>query len=555
MNHPLSPAGRSEALARMGREPLDLLVIGGGITGCGLARDAALRGLATGLVEKVDFGYGTSSRSSKLVHGGMRYLLYGDVRMVCESGRERKVLRRLAPHLVHPLPFLYPTQSWAGLAGMRAAFWVYDRLVGASTEEQSQVLSRDEVRRRAPHLREPLVGGVTYGEYLTDDARLTLENAMSAALNGALVANHAPVVGFVHARGRLAGALVRDDLTGRVCEVRARVVVNATGPWAEETLRLGGDAVPGHILPSKGVHLGFSAARLPLAGALVLRGTSGRQGFAIRRGDLVYVGTTDEVHHGPIDEPTADAGAVASLLTLTQECFAGLGLTESDIVTTWAGLRPLIAAPGKTPRDTSRHDHVWESPDGLITIAGGKLTTYRPMAARVMQHVAAALGRDLRENRRTAEEPLPGADLQGESQRGVQALLAAGGLPPAAAQRLAGLYGTRTRDAALALAEDPGLREPVGPGSPVLRVEVWLAVQQEMACSLLDFMDRRSGLLLFGLDHGCGVAPGAAAFMADLLGWSPAEASAQMAAYQAAVARSAGAYGMQHHECNTPARG
>jgi glycerol-3-phosphate dehydrogenase len=513
----------------MAAGPVDLLIIGGGITGCGLAREAALRGLSVALVERDDFGCGTSGRSSKLVHGGLRYLAYGDFRMVREAVRERRVLRQIAPHLVHPLPFVMPIWKGQSLAKYRLGLWLFDRLADADQFERRRLLSPGEVAAELPGLRPGLKGGLTYGEYFTDDARLTLENALSAAELGALVANHAPAVALTQERGRVTGATVRDELTGEAYTIQAKVTVNATGPWAARTLELSGQPAPKTIQPSKGIHLIFSADRLPIGGAATLMAPSGRAGFAIRRWDCVYLGTTDEAYHGPLDQVGADSRAVDDLLALAQECFPALELTRADVLGTWAGLRPLIAEPGKSPRDTSRHDEVWVGPQGLLTVAGGKLTTYRPMANRVMAHVEQALGRDRIPGRAGAPAALlPGA----ASPAPPRADLAAAGIAPEAAERIAWLYGTFSHRLLAYGRENPAWLAPVVPGHPLLRAQVRLAVEQEMALSLTDLLDRRTSQLLFTPDHGTAVAAAAAALMGQLLGWSDEETARQLYNYR-----------------------
>lgn len=534
--NPFSPEGRKAALQGMADEPFDLLIVGGGITGSGLARDATLRGLKVGLVEKQDFAYGTSSRSSKLVHGGIRYLAYGNVGLVRESAQARKVLKHIAPHLVHPLPFLFPLYRGDSMTKMRVGFWMFDRLAAVSPGEEHKMLKTSEVAAKAPALRGPTIGGFVYGEYITDDARLTLENAMSAAQHGARVANHAVVVRFLYDQGRVTGARVRDQFDGQEYDVRARVVVNATGPWAEETLGLGQSPAPKRLLPSKGVHLLFSAGRLPIEGAVALKSPSGREGFAIRRWGFTYVGTSDVAYHGRLDRPVADRAAVLDVLEMAQDCFPSLNLTEADVVSTWAGLRPLIFEAGKSPRDTSRHDEIWRSPEGLLTIAGGKLTTYRPMAARAMERVAKELGRDLGDNHRTAEVPLPGGDLEGQDfstfSEAMTAELQRRGVSAEAAQRITWLYGNRVRDL-LALGDrDPAWLEPLAASVPALRGEVRLAIEQEMAGSLTDFMDRRTALLIFSNNHGLAAVDAVSTLMAERLGWSDAERAAQVEDYR-----------------------
>lgn len=524
--HPFSPAGRQAALAAMADREHDLLIVGGGVTGCGLAREAALRGLSVALVERDDFGCGTSGRSSKLIHGGLRYLAYGDFRMVREAARERHVLRQIAPHLVHPLPFLMPI--WTGYAKYRLALWLFDLLAGAGPSERHRILDAQEVAERLPGVQtKGLKGGLLYGEYVTDDARLTLENALSAAEHGALVANHARAVTLDHERGRVVGATICDELTDQVYRVKARLTVNATGPWAAHTLGVSGLAAPKALFPSKGIHLLFAAERLPIQGAVALNAPSGRAGFAIRRWGYVYVGTTDDPYDGPLDSPTADSKSVGALLALVQECFPALHLTRADILGTWAGLRPLIAEPGKTARDTSRHDEVWAGPDGLLTVAGGKLTTYRPMSRRVMTCVQAALRMPPDADAgRSATVPLPGA--------GAPVSL---DIDPQAQERIAWLYGARTRNLQAMGAE---WLAPLAPGVPVLRGEVRLAVEQEMALTLTDFLDRRSSLLLFSPDHGLAAAEAAAGLMGDLLGWTASEQARQLDRYRMA----AGAHGL-----------
>lgn len=526
--HPFSPAGRRAALERMAASEVDLLIIGGGITGCGIAREAALRGLSVALVERDDFGCGTSGRSSKLIHGGLRYLAYGDFAMVREAARERRILREIAPHLVHPLPFLMPV--WQGWAKYRLALWLFDLLAKAAPSERHRLLTPGEVEARLPGLRKGLKGGLLYGEYVTDDARLTLENALSAAEHGALVANHAPVITItMDHKSRVTGAVVRDELSGETYSVRARVTVNATGPWAALTLTASGITAPKALLPSKGIHLVFSAERLPVDGALALNAPSGRAGFAIRRWDHVYVGTTDDAYTGPLDLVTAGDDAVNSLLALVQECFPALELTRRDIAGTWAGLRPLIAEPGKSPRDTSRHDEVWAGPDGLLTVAGGKLTTYRPMARRVMKSVERALGLPPGQTGKSAGEPLPGARAPRPTQRDLEA----GGLPPKAAERIAWLYGAHAHRLLEMGREDPAWLQPIAAGIPGIRGEVRLAVEQEMALTLPDVMDRRGALLLFSANQGLAAAEAVAGLMGQLLGWPEERRDRQLADYRA----------------------
>ncbi|MCL5676480.1 MAG: FAD-dependent oxidoreductase, partial [Firmicutes bacterium] len=341
-----------------------------------------------------------------------------------------------------------------------------------------------------------------------------------------------------------AGVRVKDEFSGKEYGVRAKVVVNATGPWAEETMNLGGTPVPKDLLLSKGIHLLFRAGRLPVEGAVALKSPSGREGFAIRRWNFVYVGTSDEAHHGDLDRPKADRAAVLDVLKMAQDCFPSIGLTEQDIVSTWAGLRPLIAEEGRSPRDTSRHDEVWRGPEGLLTIAGGKLTTYRPMAQRVMAHVARELGRDLGDNHRTTEVPLPGGDLGGQEfaafQQEMRDALQTRDVSDQAAERVTWLYGNRVRELLRLGDEDQTWLQPLAAGVPALRGEVKLAMEQEMAGSLNDFMDRRSALLIFSQDHGLAAAEEVSRLMAERLGWSEADRAEQVEQYR----QTAGTHGV-----------
>ncbi|MSR19570.1 MAG: glycerol-3-phosphate dehydrogenase/oxidase [Gemmatimonadetes bacterium] len=533
--HAFSPAGRLRALQDMATSELDVLVIGGGITGAGIARDAALRGWRVALVEKEDFGFGTSSRSSKIVHGGVRYLEYGHFLLVRESARERRVVQSIAPHLVHRLDFLYPVFEPDSLMKIRAGLAVFDWLATAEGGEKHSTLEPKQVREQLPGLRDPLRGAVLYPEYITDDARLTLENVVSAAEHGALVANRARAEAlFRDGSGRIQGARVRDTLDGSVYEVQARAVVNAGGPWAQSILEESGLPAPKQIRPSKGIHILLPAERLPLRGATFLKTAAGRRGLAMRRLNYVYVGTTDDEYSGSLDTPRATRAEVLDVLAMTQDSFPDAGLGIDDVLATWAGIRPLIAEEGKSTRDTSREDEVWTTPPGLVTIAGGKLTTYRRMAGRVIDALRDDLGAPPNDTDRTADVLLPGApagDVVAFSEDRARRLRAAG-VPQPTIERLCWLYG-RQLDGLLELgSQDAAWLAPLGPGVPAVRGEVKLAVETEMACTLADFMDRRSALLLFSPNFGLAGAVEAAAIMGGLLGWDAARRAEELASYQ-----------------------
>ena len=528
--------GRRDALVRLGRDRLDLLIVGGGITGCGIARDAALRGWRVGLVEKEDFAFGTSSRSSKIIHGGVRYLEYGHFLLVRESAQERAVLRDIAPHLVHPIPFVFPVFGGESLLKIRLGLRVFDGLSGAEGLEKHETLTAEEVREQLPGLRDPLKGAVRYPEYITDDARLTLENAQCAAQHGALVVNHARVQDVRMVDGRVDGCTVVDLIEDQTVDVSAKVIVNATGAWTADLLAEGGFEAEFSLIPSKGIHILLSAERLPIEGATFLRATNGKRGLAMRRLDYVYVGTTDDEYDGSLDRPRATLSDVDEVLDMVKDCFPEQKLGYDDVLATWAGVRPLIQEEGKSTRDTSREDAVWHSPPGLITVAGGKLTTYRQMAIRVLELVDPELGPAPGLPGRTAIDPLPGAlvgpgGLDAFHAERSQDLLEAG-VAPSVVERLCWLYGKQLDDLLGLAAGEPSWLEPLAPDVPALRGEVFLAVEREMALTLADFMDRRAALLLFSPNFGLAGAEAAADIMAEALGWDADRKARELAEYR-----------------------
>jgi glycerol-3-phosphate dehydrogenase len=517
---PLAPAGRLKTRAALQTNRFDLLVVGGGITGAGVAREAAMRGLSVALVEKSDFGAGTSSRSSKIIHGGVRYLEYLQLRMVRESARERRALRRMAPHLVHPLPFLYPVFGGESFLKIRAGLLLFDVLAGSPRDERSRSLSPTETRERLPGLRDPLKGAVLYPEYLTDDARFTLANIEAAAENGAQVMNHCEATEVLQTGGRVVGARVRDRESGEDFAIEADVTVNATGPWAQAFLEGADLPVPARITPSKGIHILLRRERLPLKAATFLRSSTGRRGLAMPRGPWVYVGTSDDPYHDDLDRPRAEVAEVDELVAMTSDCFPTAAITADDVVATWAGIRPLIHEEGKTTRDMSRHDEVWISPPGLVTVAGGKLTTYRPMAKRILARVAETRGRSLPDRIVDDEASLPGAPDESldRFRRRMDDALHASGVAEEVRSRLHRLYGTELERMMEWQADDPLTLSRLHPGLPALRGEIRLAVRQG-ARTLADAFDRRMAMLLFTEGGGIDAARAGAELMAEALGW------------------------------------
>jgi len=524
MAPPLSPETREATLARLPAERLDLLVVGGGITGAGIARDAALRGLAVALVERTDFAAGTSSRSSKLIHGGVRYLEQGDVALVRESATERQVLRRLAPHLTVPLRMVMPTYGRAMHAKLAVGLWTFEKIASVPADERHAMWSREETLHHEPTLDgRHLFGAATFTEYLTDDARLVLATVKGAQAGGALCVNHVAVTALEPAPTETVVRL-RDALGGADYRVSARVVVNAAGPWVDEVRALAGARRGPRLHLTKGIHLVVPHVRLPVGHAVVMQARDRRSVFAVPRDGATYIGTTDTDHGPPVDHPEVTAEDAEYLLDAANRCFTGPPLAPTDVTGTWAGLRPLLHEEGKRPSEISRKDEIMvDTATGLVSIAGGKLTTYRRMAERVVDLVCERLGH--RVPCRTDAVPLPGGERLPEEV--ARKLLA---LPAGAAERLVRLYGAEAETIAARGGETvPGL--PI-----VLRGEVEHVLDAEMTLTLEDLLERRTRLLLFDPHQGLDGLEAVASTAAARLGWTPARTAAEIDAYRALAA-------------------
>ncbi len=536
---------------RLGSE-VDVLVVGGGIVGAGIARDAARRGLSVALVERSDLASGTSSRSSKLVHGGLRYLETYEFSLVFESVSERRILMDVAPHLVNPLGFLFPVykDSRTKLAVLNAGMWLYDGLALFRSPKRHRKLKPAEVESAEPGLRrEGLKGAPLYYDCATDDARLTVEVALDAADAGATVATWAEVLSFLSdEQGRVTGATVKNVRTGATKEVHAKAVVNATGPWTDRTLALGGKQPRTLLRRTKGVHIVVDAAKLPVSHAIVcFHPSDDRVLFVIPWGDRSYVGTTDTDFDGDPSEVYATRDDVAYLLAAANAYFPEHQLTESDVISTWAGLRPLISPPdtGVKASQVSREHEILIGENGLITIAGGKLTTFRRMAGEVVDTVvrllrlSSALPHGLGESR-TDRMPLPGAvgwpadDDPSSIERRVIAA-ACGRIDGATAKNLTATYGTAALSVAALCAGDPSLATPLAEGRPEILAQVDWAVTRELASTVADVMIRRTQLYYRDHDQGLGAALAVADRMGELIGWSSSEKKRALAAYEAEV--------------------
>jgi glycerol-3-phosphate dehydrogenase len=538
------PPSRASTIARLAREEFELLVVGGGATGAGIARDAATRGVRVALVEAGDFAGQTSSQSSRLIHGGLRYLQYGDLRLVFEGLTERRHLMTTAPHLCRPVEFVFPGYRGErpGLFTEGVGIGLYNALALWRPPATSRRLDAHEVYALAPELRSAnLLGAQCYVDCQTDDARLVLENVLDAEIAGAAVLSHAPVRALERDdRGRVRGALVYADLVEAAFPVRARVVVNATGPFSDAF-----DRGRHNLRPTLGVHVVVSAERLPHGGrVVVLRSPrDNRLFFVLPAGPRTVIGTTDTDWPAAAGRPPSLADVVRArradveyLLEAANHGFPPARLVPDDVLATTAGLRPLIATSANTPSQTSREHELVREPDGLLTIVGGKLTTLRRMGAEVVDDVVEILrdkGREEPVGPCVSEtRPLPGggppAPLPADRDE----------LPPDVREHLAGTYGSRVLDLLALRATAPALASRIDPELPYIWAEVVHAIQREHAREVADVLMRRVPLFRQARDQGLGAAPLVAASLGEILGWSSSRRAASLEAYQNAVARS-----------------
>lgn len=537
MSSPGTAFDRDVALGRLGEENFDVLVVGGGITGAGVALDAAARGLRVALVERADFASGTSSKSSKMVHGGLRYLQQREYLLVYENLAERQRLLDNAPHLVTPLPFLIPLFGRDGTVNRvvaraySTALWLYDLTGGLRIGKRHRRVGVDEVVAHMPTLRaDRLVAGFLYYDARADDARLTLAVARTAVLDhGAAAANYTPVVGLLKdATGRLTGARLAPTGAAEL-EVRASVVVNAAGVWADDVRSLDEGADPESLRPAKGVHLTVPWDRLRCDIAAVLPVSKDRRSiFVVPWGDRVYLGTTDTDYDGPMDHPVCTPEDVQYILGAVN-VFVTEPLSERDVVGTWAGLRPLIrGATSERTADLSRRHQVAVSASGLVSITGGKLTTYRKMAADTVDTVVRGLGRGSRRSPTRALR-LRGAEgtaeLRGEAADGAAVRL---GTDRDTLAHLVDRYGGEARAVLAMTGADPSLARPLVPGLPYLAAEAVYAARYEMARTVVDVLSRRTRALLLDAGASAAAAPEVARLLAPELGWDAEEADAQV---------------------------
>ena len=545
---------RRAAIARALATPsFDLLVIGGGINGAGIARDAAMRGLNVALVEQGDFASGTSSKSSKLIHGGLRYLENFEFALVLEASRERDRLRRhLAPHLVQPMPFVFPVFAGDPVGRLRltAGLWVYDGLSAFRNIARHRSWSRRTTLKQEPQLRSNgLRGALHYYDCWTDDARLTLETILAAVSAGAVVGNYVAVEQLLRDEHGLTGARVHDRIGGEAFTITARQIVNATGPWLDRVRALDDPSAAPVLRLTKGVHIIVPRERVGNVHAIVVRAPrDGRVMFAIPWDEQVLVGTTDTDFDGAPDTVAADADDVSYLLEAVNAYFPSAQLTESDVIGAYAGLRPLVApAESATPSETSREEHIFESASGLLSIGGGKLTTYRRVSERVVDAVVARLEtRDPSRRFRpclTAVTPLPGAKVDMRERGGFPgfAKRVRATKPPAVDDALVAYllnrYGTAAPELIALLAVDPQAARRIVAALPYRYAEVTRAAAVEMAVTLDDTLRRRAPIAFRDRDGGVAAADEVAAKMRAVHGWNDTETARVVDDYRRGVER------------------
>ncbi|MFP5334426.1 MAG: glycerol-3-phosphate dehydrogenase/oxidase [Actinomycetes bacterium] len=535
----LGPQEREQALAAMEAGELDVLVVGGGVVGAGSALDAATRGLSTGLVEARDWASGTSSRSSKLIHGGLRYLEMLDFGLVREALAERALLlQRLAPHLVRPVPFLYPlTRRVWERPYVGAGLTLYDSMaLTAGTSRgvpHHRHLTRRGALREAPSLRrDALVGAVQYYDAQVDDARHTMTVVRTAAAYGAHVANRARVVGFLREGERVVGARVVDLESGREIQVRARQVVNATGVWTDETQAMVGERGQFKVRASKGIHLVVPRDRIQSRTGLILR-TATSVLFVIPWGRHWVIGTTDTDWSLDKAHPAASSRDIDYLLEHVNRVLV-TPLTREDVEGVYAGLRPLLSGESDPTSKLSREHVVAHPVPGLVVVAGGKYTTYRVMAKDAVDEVARSLDFRVAESC-TDQIPLVGAEGYAAAWNARRRTASEAGVHVARVEHLLHRYGSLTPEVLALVADDPSLGEPLPGADDYLAAEVVYAAAAEGARHLDDVLTRRTRISIESWDRGVSAAPRAAELMGGVLGWSEEQVGKEISHYLARV--------------------
>ena len=536
-----SPRTRRSDVQAAEQTHFDLIVVGGGINGAGVLRDASLRGLKCLVIEKDDFASGTSSKSSKLIHGGLRYLKHFDFLLTRESCVERNLLTQQNPHLVEPIPFLFPIyetdKEGPFLVGL--GMWIYEALSSFNNYRRFKMLKPSQCKELAPDLDiSGLKGAAYYYDAWADDARLVLESIKSGVRAGGVAFNHMEVTAFEKEHGSVVGVKVKDHITGETHIFHSQVVLNATGTWVDATRGMDHNIAASVLKPTKGVHIVVPRERIKQDPTLAFSTVPDRRlMFSIPWGKVLIIGTTDTHYEGSRDEVTATTEDVDYILAATNRVFPDANLTYDDVISTFAGLRPLVAAEDTDdPGAISREHQIFEDPSGLISIAGGKLTTYRLMARELVDRVIDRLpeAQRLQTKPCVTDQPICGVrlDVPAEIER-----LKAQGFDEETADRLIRTYGPDAYEV-LAVADelDDG-RAPIQPGESYLRGELIYAARREAAYSLADVLTRRLRMALWTAGQGLEIAEEASRLLATELGWSEPQRLAEVQAYVDWIAR------------------
>ncbi|MDQ0257261.1 glycerol-3-phosphate dehydrogenase [Evansella vedderi] len=526
MEKAFSGLERKKYLKELSSKELDILIIGGGITGAGIALDAISRGYSAGLIEMQDFAAGTSSRSTKLVHGGLRYLKQLEIKLVSEVGKERAIVYENAPHVTTPEWMLLPIIKGGTFGKFTTSFGlkIYDYLAQVKKHEKRRMLNREQTIAKEPLIRkEGLKGSGLYAEYRTDDARLTIEVLKKAVALGATAVNYAKVEKFLYENGKVVGVVAQDLLTKEEYHIRARKVVNATGPWVDTLRKEDRSKKEKYLHLTKGTHIVIDQSRFPLKQAVYFdTPKDGRMIFAIPRQGKTYIGTTDTTYVGDLANPHMTEGDLNYILNAVNYMFPDVKLTREDVESSWAGLRPLIHEEGKTASEISRKDEIFISESGLLSIAGGKLTGYRKMAEKIVDLIEKQWGTVT--PCKTAKLTLAGGDVGGSEDfplfvKKYSRLGEELGLGKEEALKLTKLYGSNVKKVYKIVEEKRELAKKYRLPKEVFAT-LFYGIEDEMVVSPVDFFNRRTGALLFNIQWVKKWKKGVLQYMSDYFQWS-----------------------------------
>ena len=535
-----SAKDRSDIIKTLKKEYFDIIIIGGGVTGAGIALDAASRGFKVALVEKGDFASGTSSKSTKLIHGGLRYLKQLEFALVREVGKERAIVHNLAPHLVRPEKMLLPliTNGNYGNIITSVGLMVYDVLANVDSEDQRKMLSKEETMRLEPLLKEEIVeGGGLYAEYQTDDFRLVIELIKASRDFEAVPINYVYVEEVLENGGTACGVRCSDQETGNEFNIYADYIINATGPWLDQ-VRERSEKIQGkRLFLTKGIHIVVPHDRLPVKHSVYFDISDGRMAFAIPKKDVTYIGTTDTKYTGKPEEVAASKDDVKYIIDATNEMFPSVGINESDVVSSWAGIRPLIAEEGKSASEISRKDEIFISKNKMISMAGGKLTVYRQMAKKAVMEVIemkkTKTGIKKKLKCKTRKILLPGNGFKNYTavkkyKEGLEASHSS--IKPSTISYLVDLYGTQTKSILELSDIDKNHSENL-----VFEDEIKFSLENEMTMTLLDFYERRTGRLFFDISSIQSTKAIAAELFSSYFNWTESRKNSELKALDEAI--------------------